>query len=74
MSGYKGVCICYMAYLCSARWLFFGYFPDELPRTLLRRSSNREGHSPGPFDRAPPNRSAYLLSVKLGIGGLPEAS
>ena len=22
---------------------------------------NREGHSPGPFDRAPPNRSAHLL-------------
>jgi hypothetical protein len=35
---------------------------------------NREGHSPGPFDRAPPNRSAHLYSVKLGLCGLPEAS
>jgi hypothetical protein len=46
----------------------------ELLRTPLRRSSNREGHSPGPFDRAPPNRSAYLYSVNLGLCGLPEAS
>jgi hypothetical protein len=29
MSGYEGACICYMAYVCSARWLFFGYFPGE---------------------------------------------
>jgi hypothetical protein len=35
MSGYKGVCIYYMAYVCSARWLFFGYFPDELRRIHL---------------------------------------
>jgi hypothetical protein len=35
MSGYKGVCICYMAYLCSARWPVFAYFPDKLRRIYL---------------------------------------
>jgi hypothetical protein len=30
MSGYEGVCICYVAYVCSARWLFFGYFPANV--------------------------------------------
>src|SRR5918994_5840915 len=54
--------------------IIYSSFLGELPRTPLRRSSNREGHSPGPFNRAPPNRSAHLYSVKLGLCGLPEAS
>jgi hypothetical protein len=34
----------------------------SLPVQLKHKlSSNREGHSPVPFDRAPPNRSAHLL-------------
>src|SRR5215212_12088963 len=33
MSGYEGACICYMAYVCSARWLCFSYFPER--RTCL---------------------------------------
>jgi hypothetical protein len=39
MSGYKGVCICYLAYLGSARWPVFGYFPDEVRRIYLLRAS-----------------------------------
>jgi hypothetical protein len=29
----------------------------------VKTKYNREGHSLGPFDRAPPNRSAHLYSV-----------
>src|SRR5215213_5644423 len=39
MSGYEGVCICYMAYVCSARWLFFGYFPGECSGTPSGKNS-----------------------------------
>ena len=41
MSGYKGAMHLLYGYLCSARWLVFGYFPDELPRTPLWRSSRQ---------------------------------
>ena len=39
MSGYKGIIHLLYGYLCSARWLVFGYFPDELRRIPLPRTS-----------------------------------
>jgi hypothetical protein len=38
MSGYKGTIHLLYGYLCSARWLVFGYFPDELRRMHLPRT------------------------------------
>jgi hypothetical protein len=52
MSGYKGLCICYLAYLCSARWLVFGHFLDELRGTPSRNSLKRGAGNAANLDLA----------------------
>ena len=50
MSEYQELCICYMAHLCSAKWLVFVYLSDELLRTPYRNCPKRvTSNTPTPY-------------------------